>query len=70
MCIRVSYEYEGKQKYDIMSGKPQQKIIGYRPSTEAMLIAIGANVAGSAETQKAIREVAGTQNKGTMPGVK
>lgn len=66
----ADFDDEGKQKYDYMNGKPLQKIIGYRPSTEAMLIAIGANVAGSAETQKAIREVAGTQNKGTMPGVK
>lgn len=48
-------------------------IVGYKPpTTEAMLIAIGANIEGSPETQRAIRELAGSQRRNDviMPGVK
>lgn len=42
-------------------------IVGYKPpTTEAMLIAIGANVEGSPATQNAIRQVAGLE-KGNKP---
>lgn len=42
-------------------------VIGYKePSTESMLIAIGANVEGSPATQNAIRQVAGLE-KGDKP---
>lgn len=52
---------EGKPIYDT-NGKPMQQIVGYgHPSTEAMLIAIGANVEANEETQKAIRQVAGLE---------
>lgn len=47
-------------------------IRGYKPpSTETMLIAIGANVENSEATREAIRQVAGLEkrNEGTMPGV-
>lgn len=50
-----------------LDGKPQQKVVGYKPpTTEAMLIAIGANVENSPATQNAIRQVAGLE-KGTKP---
>lgn len=48
-------------------------VMGYKdPSTEAMLIAIGANVETSPATQNAIRQVAGLETgkkETTMPGV-
>jgi hypothetical protein len=55
----------------------QEQILGYDPpSTEAMLIAIGANIDKSEDAQKALKSVAGMKvednsNKGggTMPGV-
>ena len=50
-----------------LDGKPMQEIIGYKPpATEAMLIAIGANVETSPATQNAIRQVAGLE-KGDKP---
>lgn len=45
-----------------IDGKPQQKVVGYKPpTTEAMLIAIGANVESSPATQNAIKQVAGLE---------
>ncbi|MDE5643371.1 MAG: hypothetical protein K2I56_07745 [Muribaculaceae bacterium] len=52
---------KGEQQYDF-NGKPLQKVIGYKPpTTEAMLIAIGANVESSPATQNAIKQVAGLE---------
>lgn len=66
----------GVPQYDLY-GKPIQQIVGYgQPSTEAMLIAIGANVEANPTTQEAIRQVAGLEREtmpgtnNTMPGVK
>lgn len=45
-----------------LDGKPQMQIVGYNPpTTEAMLIAIGANVGDTPATQNAIRQVAGLE---------
>lgn len=52
---------DGKIQYNI-DGKPQQELVGYKdPTTEAMLIAIGANVENSPATQHAIKQVAGLE---------
>ena len=58
---------KGKIVYDLTTGKPLQDFVGYaQPSTEAMLIAIGANVENSPATQNAIKQVAGLE-KGNKP---
>lgn len=45
-----------------IDGKPQQKVVSYKPpTTEAMLIAIGAYVESSPATQNAIKQVAGLE---------
>lgn len=57
---------DGKPMYDL-NGKPMMQVIGYKPpTTEAMLIAIGANVENSPATQNAIKQVAGLE-KGNKP---
>lgn len=63
-------EVRAKVQGDPIMGKDilgNTTVIGYKePSTESMLIAIGANVEGSPATQNAIRQVAGLET-GTKP---
>ena len=63
-------EVRDKVQGDPIMGKDimgNTTVIGYKePSTESMLIAIGANVEGSPATQNAIRQVAGLE-KGDKP---
>ena len=52
---------DGTPMYDF-NGKPMMEVVGYKePTTEAMLIAIGANVESSPATQNAIKQVAGLE---------
>lgn len=52
----VQAQCRGEAIYD----KNRRKIVGYKaPTTEAMLVSIGANIDGSVEAQDALREIAG-----------
>lgn len=57
----VQAQCQGEAIYD----KNRRKIVGHKaPTTEAMLICIGANIDGSVDAQDALREVAGNKPKG------
>lgn len=57
----VQAQCRGEAIYD----KNRRKIVGYKaPTTEAMLVSIGANIDGSVEAQDALREIAGGKPTG------
>ena len=57
----VQAQCQGEAVYD----KNRRKVVGYKaPTTEAMLICIGANIDGSVDAQDALREIAGNNPKG------
>lgn len=65
--LEPAYDEDGKSITNYMTGKQEMKVVGYKePTTEAMLIAIGANVETSPATQNAIKQVAGLE-KGQKP---
>lgn len=60
--LEPAYDEKGNPKLNLMTGKQEMKVVGYKePTTEAMLIAIGANVENSPATQNAIKQVAGLE---------
>lgn len=63
----VQAQCRGEAIYD----KNRLKIVGYKaPTTEAMLVSIGANIDGSVEAQDALREIAGGRKKLGLSGGK
>lgn len=58
----VQSQCQGEAIYD----SKKRKVVGYKkPTTEAMLICIGANIEGSADAQNALREISGQKPKVT-----